>query len=90
MFYFISNLIKDSLRYIFFIISFKIFLGEHTAEVTWHERVPADRRGDPLDQGKQTFTFFSKIFLCVVVIRTLNLPQLNHQHNNELKPLKKI
>ena len=55
MFYFISNLIKDSLRYIFFIISFKIFLGEHTAEVTWHERVPADRRGEPLDQGKQTF-----------------------------------
>jgi len=24
--------------------------GEQTAEVTWHERVPADRRGEPLDQ----------------------------------------
>eukprot|EP00088_Acartia_fossae_P027882 TRINITY_DN28635_c0_g1_i12.p1 TRINITY_DN28635_c0_g1~~TRINITY_DN28635_c0_g1_i12.p1 ORF type:complete len:549 (-),score=101.95 TRINITY_DN28635_c0_g1_i12:665-2311(-) len=28
--------------------------GEHTAEVTWHERIPADRRGEPLDTEQTT------------------------------------
>ena len=34
-------------------------VGEYTAEVTWHERIAADRRGETLDTGIKIYSHFN-------------------------------